>query len=92
MAALTKRDLDDPTYGPPPQRFRLTRLNELESYMEAKRSEVTQVTANIDRDWKVHGVNFKWSEVTTPAISRPSESLFVSDPVNMVKVLTFLSM
>lgn len=93
MAALTKRDLDDPTYGPPPQRFRLTRLNELESYMEAKRSEVTQMMANIDRDSKdISGANFKWSEVTTPAISRPSESLFVSDPVNMVKVLTFLSM
>lgn len=90
MAALTKRDLDDPTYGPPPQRFRLTRLNELESYMEANRSEVTQMMANIDRDWKdISGANVKWSEVMIPAISRPSESLFVSDPVNMVKVLTF---
>ncbi|KIR42260.1 hypothetical protein I307_00737 [Cryptococcus deuterogattii 99/473] len=90
MAALTKRHLDDPTYGPPPQRFRLTR--ELENYMEAKRAEVIQMMANVDRDWKdISGANFKWSEVTTPAISRQSESLFVSDPVNKVKVLTFLS-
>lgn len=93
MAALTKRHLDDPTYGPPPQRFRLTRLTELENYMEAKRAEVTQMMANVDRDWKdISGANFKWCEVTTPAISRQSESLFVSDPVNKVKVLTFLSM
>lgn len=90
MAALTKRDLDDPTYGPPPQRFRLTRLNELESYMEAKRAEVTQMMANVDMGWKdISGSNFKWSEVTTPTVSRQSESLFVSDPVNKVKVLTF---
>lgn len=77
MDALTKRDLDDPTYGPPPQRFRLTRLNELESYMEAKHAEVTQMMANVDRDWKdvSDGANFKWSEVTTPAISRQSENL-----------------
>ncbi|XAO22460.1 hypothetical protein I312_101231 [Cryptococcus bacillisporus CA1280] len=93
MAALTKRDLDDPTYRPPPQRFRLTRLNELESYMEANRSEVTQMMANIGRDWKdISGANVKWSEVMIPAISRPSESLFVSDPVNMVKLTFFVNL
>lgn len=72
MDALTKGDLDDPTYGPSVLRFSLTRLKELESYTKAKRDEVAKMVNTINKDWEEcsDGRNFKWNEVTTPRVSR----------------------
>lgn len=92
MDALTKGDLDDPTYGPSVLRFSLTRLKELESYTKAKRDEVAKMVNTINKDWEEcsDGRNFKWNEVTTPRVSRQNgENLFVSDLCNRISGLTF---
>lgn len=94
MDALTKRDSDGPTYGSSVQRYTLTRLKELESYVEAKRGEVAEMVNTINKEWEEcsGGPNFKWNEVTIPRVARQNgKSLFVSDPSNRIKVLTLLS-
>ncbi|OWZ59949.1 hypothetical protein C356_00511 [Cryptococcus neoformans c45] len=72
MDALTKRDSDGPTYGSSVQRYTLTRLKELESYVEAKRGEVAEMVNTINTDWEEcsGGPNFKWNEVTIPRVAR----------------------